>query len=695
MTFLSPTILWGLLAAAIPVLIHLLSLRNTREIEFSSIKFIKALEHETIRHLKLRQWLLVIIRTLIIIFLVLMFARPVQRGFAVGWMAGEQEAQVVLIVDNSASVAVKTDNGSLLDIAKQAANQSISLFEGQTKVDIYQTNPARRVFSGTLNEPDNIRNALEGISQTESEDDLWGVVDTILAGYEFREPNQECFIFSDFQRRPKPGFLTAAGTDTIETNWRIYCVALPAMQSNLSIRNVTPLNQVRMSNSLLKLNTSIHNDGRVSQSNVPVELYLNDERVGQVISDFDPQRSRDFLFQAYPGQDGIINGRLTIPHDDFHLDNEFTFETIIPDEINAMIVGGSDVEIHLLRTALRSIDQNMEFLFVETRLDSQPRALALDNIDVLIMYNPGTLSQPVVDEITSFLEAGGGIIWFNGDRCFEPGYARIEQAFNLPHPRQSVHLEGEAYYSVLTSDPDHPLLSDLDLLNLQNELPQVFGYVDVSLNRSHHSVLSIDNGRPLLIDFKPVGGRIFLFSSLLDLRWNDLGLRGLVVPLLHRMLMLLATDESLVQPVEVDQEKIVPLERELLNKQWELITPSNKHVLLIPDYSSESLLIDATGEVGSYQVLMEGQLFTNFSVVLSKSEYPSQRSGEGTIIDRLPADQARWISIDENYLDNLKDIRFGKSLWRTFLILAIILLLVESAIGRFRPGSIRKSTDAD
>lgn len=80
MTFLTPSILWGLLAALIPILIHLFSLRKTKEVEFSTLRFIKELEHETIRKLKLRQWLLVLLRVLIIICLVLMFARPVQRG---------------------------------------------------------------------------------------------------------------------------------------------------------------------------------------------------------------------------------------------------------------------------------------------------------------------------------------------------------------------------------------------------------------------------------------------------------------------------------------------------------------------------------------------------------------------------------------------------------------------------------------
>jgi len=113
-TFLSPGILWGLVATAIPILIHLISQRNTKEVEFSSLVFIKELEHETLRNVNLRQWLLILIRTLIILFLVLAFARPVRQGIIPSWIAGEQQSRVVCLVDNSASMAAESKGVSFL-----------------------------------------------------------------------------------------------------------------------------------------------------------------------------------------------------------------------------------------------------------------------------------------------------------------------------------------------------------------------------------------------------------------------------------------------------------------------------------------------------------------------------------------------------------------------------------------------------
>ena len=58
MTFLNPFVLFGLAAAAIPILIHLFNIRKLRTIEFSTLTFLKELNKNKIRRIKIRQWLL-------------------------------------------------------------------------------------------------------------------------------------------------------------------------------------------------------------------------------------------------------------------------------------------------------------------------------------------------------------------------------------------------------------------------------------------------------------------------------------------------------------------------------------------------------------------------------------------------------------------------------------------------------------
>ena len=80
MTFLNPLALIGLVAAGIPVLLHLLNLRKVRVIEFSTLSFLKELQPTTLRRLRIRQILLLILRTLLIILLVVWLGRSLSEG---------------------------------------------------------------------------------------------------------------------------------------------------------------------------------------------------------------------------------------------------------------------------------------------------------------------------------------------------------------------------------------------------------------------------------------------------------------------------------------------------------------------------------------------------------------------------------------------------------------------------------------
>ena len=72
---------------------------------------------------------------------------------------------------------------------------------------------------------------------------------------------------------------------------------------------------MKLPNHLLKLNTRIENSSIEEKRNIPIELYLNEDRIGQIVSSFMPNRYKDFLFQAYPGKSGIIKGKIEIIKD--------------------------------------------------------------------------------------------------------------------------------------------------------------------------------------------------------------------------------------------------------------------------------------------------------------------------------------------------------------------------------------------
>ena len=678
MTFLSPSILWGLLAITIPIIIHLISLRHTRDTEFSTLRFIKSLKHETIRHLRIKQWLLVILRTIAILCLILMFARPLMTGTLTSKLAGYVESRAVIVVDNSASMAVHTDDGTLLDRAKSSLPAILKGLVGKTTVELYQTNPPRKLFSGSHEESRSIMTRVKGIVQTNMTDNLWTVIDSVLQTVEASEPNRECFIISDFQSAP------SFAIDSLNPNsdWKYYCILQPKVENNISISEVSVLSQIKLPDHLVKLTTRVGNGGVTDKRNIPVELYLNDERVGQVVSQFQPGKFKDFMFQVYPGKTGIINGKIVIPDDDFSMDNFRNFDLVIPNQIAVKVIGQSMEELFLLDLALSAITGETELLLIDRYLSNDVERLFLSDIDILLLHNPANLRNSAIEDLQRFLMSGGGLIWFVGNDLNQTDPVAWPSLLKLPELIQTRRLDGESFFSTSIVDDNHSLFADLDINNMNEELPQVFGYNEVRLQMNHTTLIKLNNGHPFLVESKAFGSSGFVFTSPLNLRWNDLPVKGLLVPLLHRMLILLGTKEFNIQPILVGQDKIIDIKGENINAEWVLKTPNENDIKLIPDYTNEKLLITQTSELGSYHVFADGNLFSSFSTELSPHELPSIRIEGETLAKSLGIEQARIIEHTQHLGSELKEIRYGRSIWRLLLFIALSCLVIESILGR-------------
>ena len=103
--------MFGLIASSIPIILHLLNLRKLRKIEFSSLIFLKELQKNKIRKIKVKQILLLIIRTLIVALLVFSFSRPVMKGYLSGF-GSHAKTSVVIILDDSYSMSINDQNGN-------------------------------------------------------------------------------------------------------------------------------------------------------------------------------------------------------------------------------------------------------------------------------------------------------------------------------------------------------------------------------------------------------------------------------------------------------------------------------------------------------------------------------------------------------------------------------------------------------
>jgi hypothetical protein len=122
--FLHPLYLFGLAAASLPVLIHLLNRRRLKRVRFPAVRFILLSQKRISRSYRLRHWLLLALRTLAVVFLALLLANPIFQTGA-GLFAGGGPVALVVLLDNSLSMKWSGD-GDGFKQAKEAARLLIS-----------------------------------------------------------------------------------------------------------------------------------------------------------------------------------------------------------------------------------------------------------------------------------------------------------------------------------------------------------------------------------------------------------------------------------------------------------------------------------------------------------------------------------------------------------------------------------------
>ena len=677
MTILSPSALWFLAAISIPIVIHLLSRLRINKVEFSTVRFIKQLETSSIRKMKFQQILLLLLRMLVIASLVMMMTQPVTQGFMPGWLAAEQDARLILVIDNSASMNVKVGNQSFIELSKKEALGLLPSFNKETQITLAQTCPPKTIFMGQSNDPDLLA-SIQNIQPTVDYDDLWINLNHLLKDETIVEPIKECVIFSDFMYRPDSTFM--AGIPNFES-WKFYFVQPGTVYDNLSIRSVSSLNRIKTMSQLVKLNTRIENSGELPKPNVPLELLFNEHRVGQVVSEIESGKEKEFQFQAYPANMGIVQCRVSLPKDNYDLDNNWFLSMSIMEQIRCGIIGANSDDVAMLEMVLRAIDPQHQFLSIESRIQPELNRLFLDDVDVALIHNSKNITEEGVKDLEKFLRSGGGIIWFQGNEDGSEFHSDIFEKLGFPFPEKRMNA-GQGFFSSQIAGEYSDLLQDLQVRNLDSELPEVFNYIQTKLDAKQKVHWTLNNSDPLLIEFSKGSGSIFYFSTLLDLRWNDLAIRGMLVPLIYRLLVLTGTDEINTSSVNINESKWISVEEKYLRHKWEIVSPSGRTEMIVPEYDREGINISSTDELGVYTVYSNGELFTSFPTRLHDQEYIQTRFSQNDIESILPSNQTRWLTLKDEFSQVFMEMRQGKSLWKIFLALAILFLLAESIIGR-------------
>ena len=165
LAFLAPWMLGFAVLVAAPVAAHLTGFREVRQIDFPTLRFLRASEQKLRRRRRLESLALLLLRCLIVLTLVFLFAQPQWTWTARAAAGLDPGVATLVLVDRSASMSMLVDDGSetvfeaaveraqaLLDGLAEGTPGAVMTFDGQGQVLVPGLTADRRTLRAVLGE---------------------------------------------------------------------------------------------------------------------------------------------------------------------------------------------------------------------------------------------------------------------------------------------------------------------------------------------------------------------------------------------------------------------------------------------------------------------------------------------------------------------------------------------------------------
>ena len=199
--FGAPWMLWGVAASSIPVVIHLLNKRKYRQTEWAAMRFLLAALRKNKRRIELEQWILLAIRTLLVLLLVMAMARPVLESLAPALFAG-QRSHRVLVLDASMSMTRKLTDQTRFDRATSLARQIVKeARRGDVLSLILMADPPRVIIGEPSPNLEQVGREIDLVQTTQGATDLTATFASLRRVLESSPlPNKEVLFLTELQR---------------------------------------------------------------------------------------------------------------------------------------------------------------------------------------------------------------------------------------------------------------------------------------------------------------------------------------------------------------------------------------------------------------------------------------------------------------------------------------------------------------
>jgi hypothetical protein len=588
--FAHPAYLWGALAVAVPILVHLFNQRRPRPLPFGAIEFVLRSQRQKASRLRLRQLLLLALRCLLIAAVAVALARPQLRPKGAQSAAAQGPQAVALVLDASLSMRYRLGSRTLFERARAEALSALDAL-GPDEPAVVGICAGEGGFSVPVTAPsfDRIgaRRVLTSAQPTYLTSDLTTCLDLAAKALgESPVAGKKIVAFSDLAahsiRLNAPPPLVPAPAGSNGPGIKPNIVLVDAARGSALPNAAVVATSVRPAPSLgprgYEVVATVANSSDNAAVGLPLSLKIGQTTVSKGFLDVPAHgAAKKTLAAVLPA--GTALGRVELARDEgrgLDEDDAQDFVVHVPRDVKALIVDGAP-------SSLRSRD---EAFFVEaalspartggritaTTLDADAAVNAtLDGYDVVLLLNVAAPPRSFVDKLRQAVRARGmGLFIALGDRVDPDAY---NEAFGdlLPRPLHLIKTAAEpgaggedhaARFGVVDwGDPLFRVFGPAEREGLESA--RTFRYALLKPTGSAaRTIASYDDGAPALIESQFGAGHVLLYTSSASRTWTDWPIRVSFLPVLQQAVGFLAQalEERQPAPAQVggDREVTAP-----------------------------------------------------------------------------------------------------------------------------------------
>ena len=640
MHFKHPEILYFLFLLIVPILVHLFQLRRFKKEYFTNVRFLKALSIQTRKSSKIKKWLLLACRLLLLLFIILAFSQP----FFESKDSKNANNELYIVLDNSFSMQAKGKKGELLKRAVQELleetpeNLNFSLLtnsENYWNTDIKSVRSALQnlKYSATPFQLDNIIAKIKGHKSAFKKDI---VVITDAVGL-----NQKQLKNSDAITAP------------------LFVIPKAEQKNNVSIDSVFINKTIE---DFYEITVQISGYGDDFKP-IPISLYNENKLIAKTIATLDTKKKN--LNFTIPKQS--FHGYFSIVDTGLSYDNILYFSISKKKKTNIISIGEPAKSNFLSR-----IYTSEEFNFTNYNLSALDYN-KLEEQDAIVVNELDEIPQALATTLKSFVEKGGDLIVIPSVKSSVTNLNTF--LFNFGNITLNTLENREKLITKINFN--HPIFDNVFENKVTNfQYPKT--NKSFTISSSSPAALSYQDQSVFLTAIVNSVATVSVFAAPINIENSNFQQSPLIVPTFYKM----ATNNQNtgINALKIGDNSPHIVEASLNKDAILTIKGADEQFIPIQQILNNKVKMnfyDNPIQAGNFGVYNKKEWIENISFNYDRTESDLAAANENIV-----SNYQTFESI-ASLFDTLQTDRTDNQIWKWFVIFALSFLLIEMAIIRF------------